>query len=162
MGLKYNILFLLISIILLSAIALPESSIKKSAAQPYYIDPQHNLWLKVNMNGNAQYFNVYNTSGYSPNGDTVMWEYDNFSSGRLNTSKWTAYKKGSNDSTVDLQNGHLVLSGSGNTSSANVVLNKQFTNGIELAVDETITGGTHDMGTFSDASFGSGALVGGL
>ena len=82
--------------------------------------------------------------GYSPNGDAVMWAYDNFSSGSLNTSKWTAYKEGSNKSTVEIQNGHLVLSGSGNTSSANVVLNKPFTNGIELAVNETLAGGTHD------------------
>jgi len=67
-----------------------------------------------------------------------QWRYSHggiryFRSGSLNTSKWTAYKKGSNKSTVDVQNGHLVLSGSGNTSSANVVLNKPFTNGIELA-----------------------------
>ena len=61
-----------------------------------------------------------------------------------------------------MQNGHLVLSGSGNTSSANVVLNKPFTNGIELAVNETLAEGTHDVGTFSDVSFGSGALVGGI
>ena len=91
-----------------------------------------------------------------------MWAYDNFSSGSLNTSKWTAYKEGSNRSTVEIQNGHLVLSGSGNTSSANVVLNKPFTNGIELAVNETLAGGTHDVGTFSDVSFGSGTLVGGI
>jgi hypothetical protein len=45
-------------------------------------------------------FNMYNTPGYSPNGNTVMWPYDNFSSGSLNTSKWTAYKEGSNNSTV--------------------------------------------------------------
>jgi len=83
---KYNILLLLISMILFLAIVLPASSIMKSAAQPYYIDPQHNLWLNVNMNGSAQHFNVYNTPGYSPNGDTVMWAYD-FSSGSLNTSK---------------------------------------------------------------------------
>ena len=102
--------------ILFSAIALPVSSIMKSVAQPYYIDPQHNLWLKVNMNGRTQHFNVYNTPGYSPNGDIVMWAYDNFSSGSLNTSKWTAYKEGSNNSTVDVQNENLVLSGSGNTS----------------------------------------------
>ena len=159
---KYKAFFVLISMILLSTTALATSTPLKSAAQPYYIDPQHNLWLKINMNGSTQHFNVYNTSGYSPNGDTVMWAFDNFSSGKLNTSKWTAYKEGSNDSTLAVQNGHLVLSGSGNTSSANVVLNKQFTNGIELAVNETIAGGTHDMGTFSDASFGSGALVGGL
>jgi hypothetical protein len=162
MKLKYNIVFLLISMFLFSAIALPASSIMKSAAQPYYIDPQHNLWLKVNMNGSTQHFNVYNTPGYSSNGDIVMWAYDNFSSGSLNTSKWTAYKEGSNNSTVDIHNGHLVLSGSGNTSSANVVLNKPFTNGIELAVNETLTGGTHNLGAFSDVSFGSGALVGGI
>ncbi len=162
MEMTYKAFFVLISMILLSTTALATSTPLKSAAQPYYIDPQHNLWLKINMNGSTQHFNVYNASGYSPNGDTVMWAFDNFSSGKLNTSKWTAYKGGSNDSTLDVQNGHLVLSGSGNTSSANVVLNKQFTNGIELAVNETITGGTHDMGTFSDASFGSGALVGGL
>ena len=148
--------------VLLSAITLAASSTLKSAAQPYYIDPQHNLWLNVNMNGNAQYFNMYNTSGYSPNGDKVMWEYDNFSSGSLNKSKWTAYKEGSNNATISVQNGHLVLSGSGNTSSANVVLNKPFTNGIELAVNETLAGGTHDVGTFSDVSFGSGAPVGGI
>jgi hypothetical protein len=91
-----------------------------------------------------------------------MWAYDNFSSGSLNISKWTAYKEGSNNSTVDIHNGHLVLSGSGNTSSANVVLNKPFTNGIELAVNEILTDGTHNLGTFSDVSFGSGALVGGI
>ena len=158
----YKIFFLLISIVLLSATALTTSTPLKSAAQPYYIDPQHNLWLNVNMNGSTQHFNVYNTPGYSPKGDTVMWAYDNFSSGRLNTSKWTAYKEGSNNATVDVQNGHLVLSGSGNTSSANVVLNKPFTNGIELAVNETLAEGTHDVGTFSDVSFGSGALVGGI
>ncbi len=55
-----------------------------------------------------------------------------------------------------------MLSGSGNTSSANVVLNKPFTKGIELAVNETLTGGTHNLGTFSDVSFGSGALVCGI
>ncbi len=131
MEMKYTILLLLISMILFSAIALPASSIMKSTAQPYYIDPQHNLWLKVNMNGSTQHFNVYNTPGYSPNGDAVMWAYDNFSSGNLNTSKWTAYKEGSNNATVEVQNGHLVLSGSGNTSSTNVVLNKPFTSDIE-------------------------------
>ncbi len=162
MEIKYKIFFVLISMVLLSAITLAASSTLKSAAQPYYIDPQHNLWLNVNMNGNAQYFNMYNTSGYSPNGDKVMWEYDNFSSGSLNKSKWTAYKEGSNNATISVQNGHLVLSGSGNTSSANVVLNKPFTNGIELAVNETLAGGTHDVGTFSDVSFGSGAPVGGI
>jgi hypothetical protein len=45
-----------------------------------------------------------------------------------------------------------VLSGSGKTSSANVVLNKPFTNGIEFAINETFAGGTHDVGIFSDAS----------
>jgi len=99
---KYNIVFLLISMILFSAITVPASSIMKSAAQPYYIDPQHNLWLKVNMNGSTQHFQVYNKPGYSPNGEEVMWAYDNFSSGSLNTSKWTAYKEGSNNSTVDI------------------------------------------------------------
>ncbi len=74
-----------------------------------------------------------------------MWAYDNFSTGSLDTSKWTAYKEGSNNSTVDVQNGHLMLSGDGNTSSANVVLNTPFTNGIELAVNETLAGGTHDL-----------------
>ncbi len=72
MKLKYNIVFLLISMVLFSAIALPASSIMKFAAQPYYIDPQHNLWLKVNMNESTQHFNVYNTPGYSSNGDIVM------------------------------------------------------------------------------------------
>ena len=131
---KYKIFFLLISMILLLETALATSLTLKSAAQPYYIDPQHNLWLKVDMNGSTQHFNVYNTPGYPPNGDAVMWAYDNFSSGSLNTSKWTAYKEGNYNSTVDIQHGHLVMSGSGNTSSANVVLNKSFTNGIELAV----------------------------
>ena len=42
------------------------------------------------------------------------------------------------------------------------MLNKPFKNGIELAVNETLAGGTHDVGTFSDASFGSGALVCGI
>jgi len=42
------------------------------------------------------------------------------------------------------------------------VLNKLFTNGIELAVNETLTGSTHNLGTFSDVYFGSGALVGGI
>ncbi len=147
---------------LLPAIALAVSSTLESSSLPYYIDPQHNLWLNVNINGITQNFNVYNTPGYSPNGDLVMWAYDNFSSGSLNTSKWTAYKEGSNNSTIDVQNGHLVLSGSGNTSSANVVLNKPFTNDIELAINETLTDGTHNLGTFSDVSFGSGALVGGI
>ena len=162
MEMKYKVFLLLISTILLSASTLATSTNSNSDAQPYYIDPQHNLWLKVNMNGSTQHFNVYNTPGYSPNGDTVMWAYDNFSSGSLNTSKWTAYKEGSNNSTVEIQNGHLVLSGSGNTSSANVVLNKPFTNGIELAVNEILTDGTHNLGTFSDVSFGSGAFVGGI
>ena len=114
------------------------------------------------MNGSTQHSNVYNTSDYSPNGDTVMWAYDNFSSGSLNTSKWTDYKEGSNNSTADIQNGHLVLSGSGNTSFANVMLNKPFTNGIEFAVNEILVGGTHDVGTFTDTSFGFGTLVGGI
>jgi hypothetical protein len=162
MEMKYKVFFLLISMILLSGTVLATSSTLKSASQPYYIDPQHNLWLKVNMNGSTQHFNVYNRPGYSPNGDAVMWAYDNFSSGSLNTLKWTAYKEGSNNSKVEVQNGHLVLSGSGNTSSANVVLNKPFTNGIELAVNETLTWGTHNPGTFSDVSFGSGAVVGGV
>ncbi len=162
MEMKYKVFFLLISVIFLSGTALATSLTLKSAAQAYYIDPQHNLWLKVDMNGSTQHFNVHNTLGYSPNGDAVMWAYDNFSSGNLNTSKWTAYKKGSNNSTVEVQNGHLVLSGSGNTSSANVVLNKPFTNGIELAINETLTGGTHNLGTFSDVSFGSGTPVGGI
>jgi len=159
---KYKVLFVFISMILLPATTLATPPALKSASQPYYIDPQHNLWLKVNMSGSPQNFKVYNNPGYSPNGEAVMWAYDNFSSGSLDTSKWTAYKEGSNNSTVDVQNGHLVLSGSGNTSSANVVLNKPFTNGIELAINETLAGGTHDVGTFSDVSFGSGALVGGI
>ena len=145
-----------------SATTLATSTSLKFSTQPYYIDPQLNLWLKVNMNGSTQHFNIYNKPGYSPNGDAVMWAYDNFSSSKLNTSKWTAYKKGSNNSTVEVHNGHLVLSGSGNTSSANVVLNKPFTNSIELAINETLIDGTHNLGTFSDVSFGSGALVGGI
>ncbi len=131
-----------------------------SAALPYYIDPQHNLWLNISMDGSTQYFNVYNMPGYSPNGDAVMWAYDNFSSSNLDTSKWTIYKKGSSKSTVDIRNGQLTLSGAGVTSSANVVLNKPFTNGIELAVNETISNGTSNAGTYSDASFGSGPLTG--
>ena len=87
MEMKYKIFFLLISMILLSETALAATQTVKSAAQPYYIDPQHNLWLKVNMNGSTQHFKVYNRPGYSPNGDAVMWAYDNFSSGSLNTSK---------------------------------------------------------------------------
>ena len=146
MQIYYKIFFVLISMILLSLSSLAAPQTVKFAAQPYYIDSQHNLWLKVNMNGSTQHFNVYNKPGYSPSGDAVMWAYDNFSSGNLNTSKWTAYKEGSNNSTVEVQNGHLVLSGSGNTSSANVVLNKPFTNGIELAVNETLTWGTHNPG----------------
>jgi hypothetical protein len=153
-----------ITIVMLLPISLTvvAAPILKPNTQSYYIDPQHNLWLNISMNGTAQHFNVYNASGYSPNGDAVMWAYDNFSSLNLDTSKWIACKEGSNNSTVDIQNGHLVLSGSGNTSSANVVLNKPFTNGIELAVNETLARGTHDVGTFSDVSFGSGALVGGI
>jgi hypothetical protein len=146
MKMIYKIFFVLISMVLSSATALATSTPLKSASQPYYIDPQHNLWLKVNMNGSTQHFNVYNMPGQSPNGDIVMWTYDNFSSGSLNTLKWTAHKEGSNNPTVDVKNGHLVLSGDGTTSSANVVLNKPFTNGIELAVNETLTGGTHDLG----------------
>ena len=96
-------------LLLISATAVT-ATILKPAAQPYYIDPQHNLWINVNMNGSTQHFNVYNTPGYSPNGDAVMWAYDNFSSDRLNTSKWTAYKEGSNNATLDIENGHLVLS----------------------------------------------------
>jgi hypothetical protein len=163
MKMKYKYIIILISMILLSTTALAVTQTVKYTAQPYYyIDPHHNLWLKVNMNGSTQHFKVYNKLGYSPNGEEVMWAYDNFSSGSLNASKWTAYKEGSNNSTVEVQNGHLVLSGSGNTSSANVVLNKPFTNGIELAVNETLTDGTHNLGTFSDVSFGSGAPVGGI
>ncbi len=86
---KYKVFFLLISIILSSAPALAATQTVKSTAQSYYIDPHHNLWLKVNMNGSTQHFNVYNTPGYSPDGDIVMWAYDNFSSGSLNTLKWT-------------------------------------------------------------------------
>ena len=162
MGIKYKNTFMLISMILLSTTALVATQTVKSAAQPYHIDSHHNLWLKVNLNGSAQHFKVYNKPGYSPNGEAVMWAYDNFSSGSLDISKWTAYKEGSNNTIIGVQNGHLVLSGAGNTSSANVVLNKRFTNGIELAVNETLTGGTHNLGTFSDVSFGSGAPVGGI
>jgi len=111
MEMKYKVFFLLISMILLSGTALATSLTVKSASQPYYIDPQHNLWLKVNMNGGTQHFNVHNTPRCSPNGDAVMWAYDNFSSGSLNTSKWTVYKEESNNSTADVQNGHLSLSG---------------------------------------------------
>ena len=105
MKIDYKIFFALMGMILFSTTSLAISMPLKSSAQPYYIDPQHNLWLKVNMNGSTQNFNVYNTPGYSPNGDAVMWAYDNFSSGSLNTSKWTAYKEGSNNSTVEVQNG---------------------------------------------------------
>jgi len=113
------------------------------------------------MNGSTQYFNLYHTPGFSPDGNAVMWVYDNFSSSNLDTSKWTVYKEGSSNAIVTIQNGQLILSGAGVTSSANVVLNKPFTNGIELAVNEVLIGGTRDAGTYSDASFGSGALVGG-
>src|SRR5208283_2171941 len=108
MQIYYKIFFVLISMILLSSSSLAAPQTVKSSAQPYYIDSQHNLWLKVNMNGSTQHFNVYNKPGYSPSGEEVMWAYDNFSSGSLNTSKWTAYKEGSNNTTVDIQNGHLV------------------------------------------------------
>ena len=87
---RYKIFFVLINMVLSSATALATSTPLKSASQPYYIDPQHNLWLKVNMNASTQHFNVYNMPGYSPNGDIVMWAYDNFSSGSLNISKWAA------------------------------------------------------------------------
>ena len=67
---KYKVFFVLISMILLSATTLAAPQTLKSDPQPYYIDPQHNLWLNINMNGRAQYFNVYNIPGYSPNGDS--------------------------------------------------------------------------------------------
>jgi hypothetical protein len=70
MGITYKLFFLLISAILISATKLATFTSLKSASQPYYIDPQQNLWLKVNMNGSTQHFNVYNTPGYFPNGDT--------------------------------------------------------------------------------------------
>ncbi len=151
---KNSYMLLIVSLLLLTSAGVA------SAALPYYIDPQRNLWLNISMDGSTQYFNVYNTPGYSPNGDAVMWAYDNFSSSNLDTSKWTSYKKGSSKSTVAIKNGQLILSGSGVTSSANVVLNKPFTNGIELAVNETISKGTGDVGTYTDASFGSGPLAG--
>ena len=106
---KTTVYITIVMLLLISATAVT-ATILKPAAQPYYIDPQHNLWINVNMNGSTQHFNVYNTPGYSPNGDAVMWAYDNFSSDRLNTSKWTAYKEGSNNATLDIENGHLVLS----------------------------------------------------
>lgn len=59
--------------ILLPVNAPTEYSIMKFSTQSHYIGPQHNLWFKVDINRNAQYFNVYNTLGYSLNGDTVMW-----------------------------------------------------------------------------------------
>ena len=59
MEMKYKMFFVLISMILSSAIALAAPPTLKSASQPYYIDPQHNLWLRANMNDNTQYFNVY-------------------------------------------------------------------------------------------------------
>jgi hypothetical protein len=132
-----------------------------SAGLPYYIDPQHNLWLNISMNGTAQYFNIYYTPGYSPNGNAVMWAYDNFGSNNLDTTMWTVYKKGSYKAIVAIQNGQLVLCGGGVTSSANVALNKPFTKGIELAVNETLSKGIHDVGTYSDTSLGTGAIVGG-
>ncbi len=66
---KYKIFFLLIGMTLLSAIALAVSSTLESSSLPYYIDPHHNLWLKVDLNGNTQHFKVYNKPGYSPNGE---------------------------------------------------------------------------------------------
>lgn len=131
-----------------------------SAAQPYWIDPHHNLWLNISMNGSPQYFNVYNETGYTPNGDAVMWTYDNFSSPCLDTNRWTVYKGGENEAMISLQNGQMVLEGAGVISSANVILNKQFKAGIELAVNETLTKGTFDAGTYSDTSFGFGIPVG--
>jgi uncharacterized protein YxeA len=126
---KTTVCIIIVMLLLISVTAVT-ASISKPAGQSYYIDPQHNLWLKVNMDGSTQHFDVYNIPGYSPNGDEVMWTYDNFSSGSLNTEKGKASNEGSNNATVEIQNGHLMLSGSGNTSSANVVLNKPFTNGI--------------------------------
>jgi len=70
---KYNALFLLIREVLVSASILATYTRLNFASQDYYIDPQHNLWLKVNMNGSTQHFNLYNTPSYSPNGDIVMW-----------------------------------------------------------------------------------------
>jgi hypothetical protein len=74
MEMKYKVFLLLISTILLSASTLATSTNSNSDAQPYYIDPQHNLWLKVNMNGSTQHFNVYNTPGYSPKSHGVKRE----------------------------------------------------------------------------------------
>ena len=93
MEMKYKVFFVFISMILLPATTLAAPPTLKSASQPYYIDPQHNLWLKVSMNGSPQNFKIYNNPGYSPNGEAVMWAYDNFSSGNLNTSIKTKDKE---------------------------------------------------------------------
>jgi PKD repeat protein len=142
--------YILISFILVSLCGAP------AASQPlkYWIDPSNNLWLNLSMNGSTQYFNIYHTPGYAPDGNSVMWAYDNFSSKSLDTNKWTPYKVGSNNAIVTVSNNKLVLAGeTGVISAGLVVLNKTFTNGIELAVNQT-AGSSAPY--YVDAGIGSG------
>ena len=151
-------------VLTLSVLFFAQSSGVGSAAQQYYIDPQNNLWIDVNLNSNGNNstlcYNVYNTPGYAPNGNSVMWAYDNFSSSTIDANKWTVYKEGSNEAKAAVKNGKLMLSGGGGVaSSANVVFNKPFTNNVELAMNETLSEVGGVVGRYADVSFGSGALV---
>jgi PKD repeat protein len=121
----------------------------------YWIDPQRNLWLNPTLNNATQYFTLTNTTGYTPD-STIMWENDNFASGSLNTTKWTAYKGGTDSATVSVVNGKLSLSGlAGGISSGNVILNKNFTSGTEIIVNQTQS----NIGRYTTTSFGNGTIT---
>jgi hypothetical protein len=74
---------------------------------PFYVEGDTKLWVKTNLtaNNNKSIYVYYGNSnaGYGSNGDSVFKFFDDFNSGSLNTTKWTATTNGEGNVTVDQQ-----------------------------------------------------------
>lgn len=138
-----------ISILLLLALLVGNVS-----ATPYYVDQSGNTWFKTTLNGETQHFYVKNVSGFSPSPEDVFIIYDDFNGQSLNSTLWDAQQRGTSTGTISVSDGALTLAGQpGVVSSANVILNHQFTNNTELILRQSL-----EDARYSDVAFGAGDL----
>lgn len=124
------------------------------SATPYYVDQSGNTWFKTTLNGETQHFYVKNVSGFSPSPEDVFLIYDDFNGQSLNSTLWDAQQRGTSTGTISVSDGVLTLAGQpGVVSSANVILNQQFTNNTELILRQSL-----EDARYSDVAFGAGDL----
>lgn len=140
---------------------LPAGTItSKANEEPYWIDPAGDLYLKTDLNkGEILNFILSQESGFKPNGQAVMEEYDNFTSSTFNLSKWEKGQTGEDQTVWSLRGGSLMLAGSNNNSSATFILTrKTFAPGTELIINESRETGSRDLGVYADVSVGRGKI----